>query len=329
MPAKKQPVTRAKTSATAFHLSAPPPLSRLIEVFSKTMDTWLRQTAGNRSQRPLHGRLEALLWSWPIRLDFSTRPPNPLWKPRLDDRETRRRRADLHARLARLAETWYSDVVYPETEYFSDWESDDYCYPLSSPSELDDADFTDIGDQLRAMPGIMVPDSGDNRRWVLALLEHGWGDGNYKQRHQYQDAVVKGLSTSVRLRVCEIGERARDAAYRDVRIHRSLDALHRTKGGAQALRDWLQDAKTYAPYIEEHLAHIRVAFHQWVERMTKAVDFYMSSASHERSRRATAGRQRRPWVDKARRDLKDLKLSELHHRDLLIAWNLIPFPRPF
>jgi hypothetical protein len=325
MPTNKK--NRAKTSATALQPSATQPVSRLVQAEAATMDRWLRQTAVDRSHCPIQDRLKALLWSWPIRLGFRTRDPNPLWKPREDDAETRQRKAAIHARLARLAETWYSDMVYPETEYFSDWESDGYLHPLSSPSKLDDTDVKDIGDRLRTLPGIMVPDPGNDRRWVLALLEHGWGDGNYDQRRQYHDAVVKGLRTAVRLQVCKVGEAARDAAYQDVRIHRSLDALHRTKERAQAFRDWLQAAKTHAPFVEEHLTSSRVEFHRWVERMNKAVDFYMNSASHERSRRATAGQQARPWVDQARRDLKNLKLSELHRRDLLTAWNLIPFPR--
>jgi hypothetical protein len=313
-PTKK--VSRAKPSATQ-------PVSRLEQAVSEWMHTWLRQTAEQRPHRPMKDRLEALVWSWPIRLDFSTRRPNALWTPRVDYKETAQRKEAIQTHLDRLRETWYADMVYPETDYFDNWAPHDW------PYELPDADFTHIVDQLRTLPGLMVPDPHDDRRWLLALLEHRWGDGYLDERRAFQDTVMKAVTSSMRPQVCEIGEEARDKAYIEVRTNRSLYALDDTKEQAQALRDWLQDAKTHKSFVEEHLSErVSTDLHRAVERTTKALDFYMNNADKWRSRRATAGREKRPWVDHARQALKKLKLSELHRRDLLIAWSLMPYPRP-
>jgi len=309
--------TKKKTNA------APPSVTPLVQAEAATMAEWLSRAGKRRSQHFLKDRLEALLWSWPIRLDFSTRPPNLLWACVGDNKEIRQRKATILARLTSLAETWYSDAVYPVTIYSDTWA------PYDGPSTMDHADFEDLCRDLckglRTLPGITVPDPQNDRPWLTALLEHGWGDGHLSARRDYQNMVVNGLPQTVRRRICEIGERAWDAAYRDVRINRCLDALHHTKASAQAFRNWLQDAKTHAPFVEEHLTErFSTEFHRTMERMTRALDFYMNNAAQGRSRRAIAGRQRRPWVVRAKHDLK---VPELHRRDLLIAWSLTPFPR--
>lgn len=314
-----------KTSASTLKPSALLSVPPVVQAEYKTMGAWLHATAEHRKHRPLPDRLEALLWSWPIRLGFSTRPPNQLWPGTKDNKETGQRKAAILTVLARLARTVYSETIYPETDFFDTWAPHDW------PSTMDDGDFKDmcrdLCDQLRTLSGVMVHDPHNDRLWLTALLEFGWGDGHLADRRELQNSVVNGLSERVRRQACEVGEWARDAAYREVRVNRSLDALNHTKEQAQAAREWLLDEKRHVPFLKEHLPErFSREFHPAVDRMTKAVDFYMENASKGRSRRPTAGQKPRPWVDKARRDLKNLHLSEPRHRDLLIAWSIIPLP---
>lgn len=103
MPNAKPTGTRTrKPQPSLARNAATPPFTRLVQADRETMDTWLRQTAADRSQRPVPDRLEGLLWSWPIRLGFSTRPPNPLWTSKGDDEKIRQRKATILTRLTIL-----------------------------------------------------------------------------------------------------------------------------------------------------------------------------------------------------------------------------------
>jgi hypothetical protein len=295
--------------------------------------TWLRQVAAYRTQLPIEERLEALLWSWPIRRAITTASPNPLWDCWRDDEEMLQRKAAVLLRLDSLEQGWY---------------------PFQSPSTIDNIDFErtcrDICDQLRELPDVTVPDPDDDPRWLALLLEARWGDGQFGYRRDAQHEVVVRLSAPVRRQVCEIGERARDAAYLSVRCDRLLDAVRGTKKSMEQFIPWLQAAEKHAPFVEvqiacgaepnrgstewlfhEDLAAFSAAF-QVVTARSKRVTEYLLHAfdslrkDEGRDRRAQAGRPTRPWVARADRALKDLKRRPLDREDLLMAWSLKSLP---
>ena len=305
-------------------------LPDLVQAECKTMARWLRRTAKDRSIRAVKDRLDTLLWSWPIRRALTTILPSPLWTGKES--------------LTHLAETLYPDMWFPEAVYSME------LAPWNSPLSMHDDDFKqicrDICNQLRTLPEVPVPDLHDDCRWLCTLLEYGWGDRQREWRHQLQNTVVKGLREPVRRQVCEIGERARDAAYHHVRITRSLDAQRQVKAEAMQFQVWLLEAKMHAPFVKEHLtsrfgfeglskdlAAFGVAFQHMIgsqKRVTQIVNAYMKGVFEDegRDRRATAGRPGRgAWVDPADRALKRLKLPQQECRSLLIAWGLVPLER--
>ncbi|HEV8329183.1 MAG TPA: hypothetical protein VGQ08_17035 [Nitrospiraceae bacterium] len=308
-------------------------LPRLVQAESETMARWLRRAAKDRSTRPVKDRLDTLLWSWPIRPALSKHPPNPLWTGKKDEEG----RATVLTRLTGFAETVYPDMWYPEAMYSMEWA------PWNSPSNMHDDDFKnmchEICQELRRLPGIAVPDPHDDCLWLCTLLEHGWGDRQREWREEMQNSVVNDLSVPMRRQVCEIGERARDAAYHHVRITRSLDAQRRDKDRAKQFKDWLREMPSHAPFVEAHLAD-RKALSAFAtafqvvkaqrKRVTEIVNAYMNNVFEDegRDRRARAGRPGRgAWVDPADRALKRLKLSQQERRTLLMAWGLVPLER--
>ncbi len=318
MPSKQPHVRRAITR-----------LTRLVQAESKTLTSWMRLSKKDRATRPLNERLETLLWSWPIRPALSKHPPRSLWKEEKDQ--------GLVRRLTDLAETVYPNMRYPEAVYSMEWA------PWSSPTSIHDKEFKavchDVCRQLRSLPGVAVPDPNDDVRWLCMLLEHGWGDGQYEHRHEEQRRVLRRLTEQRRRRVCEIGERARDAAYHEVRITRSLDAQRRVKGEVLQFTAWLQDTKTHASFVEAHLmdkqafAEFSAAFQVVKDREARVIELvnaYMQNVFEDtgRDRRASAGRPGRgAWVKPADEALKCLKISEPDRRGLLMAWGVVPLER--
>jgi hypothetical protein len=328
---KRIPPTKPHAPANAA--KAPTPLPYLVRMENMTVGTWLRQIAAYRPQLPIEDRLETLLWSWPIRRAITQYSPNPLWTYKGDDEETLERKMAVLARIDSLEGGWY---------------------PFKPPSKIDDAEFTNtcrhICDQLRDLPGVIVPDPDDDPLWLALQLEHGWGDGRRDYRRDLQDDVVNPLSSSKRRQVCEIGERARDAAYLSVRITRSLDAVRYTKAEVKSCIDWLREAGDYEEFVagqiacadptvdspgesvyDEDRAAFSAAFRIIMARRERVTEYLHDAFDNlrmdeGRDRRAQAGKPSRPWVAQADRALKALKLSLLDRRDLLMAWGLKLIP---
>jgi hypothetical protein len=312
--------------------------TQLVQAESKTMARWLRQTAKDRSTRPVNDRLDMILWSWPIRPALSKRPPSPLWKGKKDEA--------VLTHLTDLAETVYPDMWYPAAVYSMEWA------PWNSPLNMRGDDFKDmchnICEQLRSLSSVAVSDPHDDLLWLCLLLEHGWGDRQRDYRQQLQNSVVKDLTGPVHRQVCEIGERARDAAYHHVRISRCLDTQRKDKEHAMQFKAWLRDTKLHAPFVEAHLPRdagphatplkkALIAFtaaFQVMEaeqnRVTQYVNEYMADTFDDpgRDRRAKVGPPSRAlWVDPANCELKRLKIREEDRRALLMAWGLVPVER--
>ena len=199
--------------------------------------TWLGQVAAYRPQLPIEDRLEELLWSWPIRRALTKHFPNPLWTYKGDDRETIARKVSVLDRVSQLAGEWYP------------FSSPSHGYDKPENRHFDDK-CRDICDQLRELPGVHIPDPGDDRLWLALLLEHGWGVGHRDFRRDLQDEIVNPLSPSVRRQVCEIGERARDAAYLSVCISSTLKSVRQTKDSIEKFVSWLQGAEKHTPCVE-------------------------------------------------------------------------------
>ena len=330
MPTRSRP-RRPYRPTTASQEQAPTPFPLLVRTEAMTVETWLRQVAAYRPQRPIETRIEALLWSWPIRRAITPRAPKSLWTCKDDDEETLERKAAVLTRIDSLAGGWY---------------------PYESPSQIHDFDFKnacrDICGQLRELPDVPVPDPGDDPLWLATLIETHWGDGKYDYRRDAQREVMARLKPAMRRQVCEIGERARDAAYLSVRTTRLLDALRRTKKSVEQFIPWLDDAKSHAPFIEEHLAcgpepqtdslmwlyredllAFSAAFQVVIAKQKRVTD-YLEEAFDSlrkdtgRDRRTKAGKPSCPCVTQADRALKSLKLPPLDRRDLLMAWGLKP-----
>lgn len=319
------------------------PFTRLVEADRKTMSHWLRQQNADRSQWPLADRLEDLLWTWPIRLNFSTKEPKSLWRRSGDDEGSGPRKNLIMTRLTDLARTLYSNRIYPDPIYF-DNPGDGFV--KEGPSKFTAADCREICDLLRALPGIAVPDPHNDERWLLMLLEHGWGDGRVDERRDGQHSVVSGCSEPICQKICAIGEKARDTAYCQTRTGRSLAAEREIKQKLKEFKLWLKSSRNHNSFVDAHLSnfypesalkHIRAlsAFHDAFKVVVAnqgAVNNYLNAYFKAvlndpgRDHYQKAGKVPRPWVHDARRSLKKLKLSELQQDDLLRAWGLMSFP---
>lgn len=347
MPPRKIP-----TSAIVPPKRAPTLLPSLVRMENMTVETWLGQIAAYRPQLSIEDRLETLLWSWPIRPAITPLSLNPFWTCKGDDEETLERKAAVATRLDSFERGWYP------------YESPS----IDLPTMVHHADLRntcrDICDQLRELPGVTVPDPDDDLLWLAMIFEASHGDGQRDYRRELQEKVMARLPERTQHRVCEIGERARDAAYLSVRKYRMLDMVRQLKKDIQPCIDWLRDAKDHEEFIEDNIAPIArtaaadlhdfalvfhedlVAFYrayQVVLAHRRRVTDYLHHAFNSvrtdegRDTRATAGKPSRPWFHAAEAELKrltipahalrDRTLRPQERRDLLIAWGLVPLER--
>ncbi len=327
--------------ATISQEHAPTPFLLPVRMENMTVETWLLQVAAYRPQLPIEDRYEVLLWSWPIRRAIASLSPNPLWTCKDDDKETLDRKAAVLTRLESLERRWYP--------YRS----------LSKINEFHDVDFTklcrDICGQLRELPDVPVPDPDNDPLWLARLIETRWGDGRYDYRRDAQYEIMVRLNPAMRQQVCEIGERARDAAYRSVQTTRLLDELRHTKKSMESFISWLGKAKNHMPFVEGQIpsdAELNISSLEWLysedlaafsaafqvvtakqKRVTDYLEHTFDSLRKDagRDRRTKAGKPSCPWVARATQammDLRvkpeDLRLKQEDRSELLSAWSLKP-----
>jgi hypothetical protein len=305
------------------------------------VDQWLRQVAAYRKQLPVEERLEALLWSWPIRRALTTAPSRFSWNCAHDDEDVLDRKHRTLHKLESLASTWY---------------------PFGPPT-LSDPSFekrcTDLCDDLFDLAVISEPLRGPETAVFLAtFIEQHWGDGQFEWRQDQQDILLFGtyrFDVPTLQRICTIAEQARDTAYLSVRTTTLLAAMRNTKTDLKKVATWVKKmpdvgildesfravAQTVDPMqlptleflFREDLAAIADAFQGFTAHKRNMLHYLQERekelAVEDRALRLpTLGHPIRPWVQQAHQGLKRLHIESNDRRELLQFWGLVPHGSP-
>ena len=302
------------------------------------VDKWLLQIAAFRKQLPVEERLNALLWSWPIRRALTPKRRTSLWNCDHDDEDTLERKRKVLAGLEWLASYWY---------------------PFGPQKTLSDPSFrkrcATIYDDLLALENAPDDLEGPEVEAFLAdFVEKHWGDGEYDYRRDEQDRLILRFDEKIQQRICAIAEHARDQAYLFVRTTRLLDAMRTTKQDLKGFANWLREASNHVHLIEDAfrpIAHspeplefndsLDIVYHEDISALHDAVQVIIAhkhrvlqyldekavgepTDSLRRPNRGTPPHPSADDADLALKQFKQFKLSRIDRRELLQVWGLKP-----